>query len=148
VAAVVYFVGGIGLDFDRSLLIVFDALLIVVLGLVVYGISARRPGAGAGAMDVIRLVAVVAAIVLDLLVLVSMLVRIGEFGFTPNRVAALGLNILLLVNLAGTAWLTLRQLAGKTGTVRLERWQTGYLPIFGAWAVLVVLALPPIFGFA
>ncbi len=148
VAAIVYLVGGIGLDFDRSLLTVFDVLMTVVLGLVVYGISARRPGAGPGAMDVIRLVAVVAAILLDILVLVSMFARVGEFGFTPNRVAALGLNVLLLVNLAGTAWLTVRQLAGRTGTVRLERWQTGYLPIFGVWAVLVVLALPPIFGFA
>ena len=32
--------------------------------------------------------------------------------------------------------------------VRLERWQTGYLPVFAAWVVLVVLALPPVFGFA
>jgi hypothetical protein len=148
VAAVVYLVGGIGLDFDRNLLTVFDVLLIVVLGLVVYGISARPSGAQTGPMDVIRLVAVVAAIVLDLLVLVSMLLRIGEFGFTPNRVAALGLNILLLVNLAGTAWLIVRQLMGRTDPARLERWQTGYLPVFGVWALLVVLALPPIFGFA
>jgi hypothetical protein len=148
VAAVVYLVGGIGLDFDRNLLTVFDVLLIVVLGLVVYGISARPSGAQTGPMDVIRLVAVVAAIVLDLLVLVSMLLRIGEFGFTPNRVAALGLNILLLVNLAGTAWLIVRQLMGRTDPARLERWQTGYLPVFGVWALLVVVALPPIFGFA
>jgi len=148
VATVVYFVGGIGLDFDRSLLTVFDVLMIVVLGLIVYGISARRAGAGPGAMDVIRLVAVVAAIVLDVLVLVSMFARVGEFGFTPNRVAALGLNILLLVNLAGTAWLIVRQVTGKTGPVRLERWQTGYLPVFGAWVLLVILALPAIFGFA
>ena len=115
-SAVGYLVAGIGRDFDRDLLTVFDVLLLVVLGLVVYGISARRPGAGAGAMDVIRLVAVVAAIVLDVLVLVSMFARVGEFGFTPNRVAALGLNILLLVNLAGTAWLIVRQVTGKSGT--------------------------------
>ena len=63
-------------------------------------------------MDVIRLVAVIAAIVLDILVLISMFARIGEFGFTANRVAALGINILLLVNLAGTAWLILRQVTG------------------------------------
>ena len=50
-------------------------------------------------MDAVRLVAVVAAIVLDILVLISMFTRVGEFGFTPNRVAALGLNLLLLVNL-------------------------------------------------
>jgi hypothetical protein len=148
VSAIGYLVAGVGREFDRDLLIVFDVLLTVVLGLVVYGISARRSGANAGAMDVIRLVAVVAAIVLDLLVLVSMFARVGEFGFTPNRVAALGLNLLLLVNLAGTAWLIVRQLTGKTGPLRLERWQTGYLPVFGAWVLLVVLALPPVFGFA
>ena len=148
VSAVGYLVAGIGLDFDRELLTVFDVLLIVVLGLIVYGISARRTGAGPGVMDVIRLVAVAAAVVLDVLVLVSMFMRIGEFGFTANRVAALGLNVLLLVNLAVTAWLILRLLIGRSTAVRQERWQTGYLPVFAAWVLLVVLALPPIFGFA
>jgi hypothetical protein len=32
--------------------------------------------------------------------------------------------------------------------VRLEQWQTGYLPVFAAWVALVVLAVPPLFGFA
>ncbi len=148
VSAVVYLAGGIGRDFDRDLLAVFDVLLVVVLGLIVYGISARSSGGGAGAMDVIRLIAVVAAIVLDVLVLISMFARIGEFGFTANRVAALGLNLVLLVNLAVTAWLILRLVTGRPTAARLERWQTGYLPVFAAWVVLVVLALPPVFGFA
>jgi hypothetical protein len=126
---------------------VFDVLLLVVLGLVVYSISAREASRGAGVMDVIRLVAVVAAIVLDILVLVSMLVRVGEFGFTPNRVAALGLNLVLLVNLLGTAWLLVRLLARRTQPVRLERWQTGYLPVFAAWLLVVILVVPPLFGF-
>ena len=148
VSAVVYTVGGIGREFDRDLLIVFDVLLLVVLGLIVYGISARDRSKQAGLADALRLVAVAAAIILDLLVLVSMFARIGEFGFTPNRVAALGLNILLLVNLAVAAWLIARLLAGKSPAIRLERWQTGYLPVFAGWVLLVVLALPPLFGFA
>ena len=92
--------------------------------------------------------AVVAAIILDALVLVSMLARVGEFGFTANRVAALGLNLILLVNLVVTAWLVARLLIRRSPAARLERWQTGYLPVFGAWVALVVLALPPVFGFA
>jgi hypothetical protein len=147
-AATVYAIAGVGRDFDRNLLTVFDVLLLVVLGLIVYGISARDSSKGAGLMDVVRLVAVVAAIVLDLLVLVSMLARVGEFGFTANRVAALGLNLILLVNLAGTAWFIVRLLSGKGSAVRLERWQTDYLPVFAAWVVVVLLILPPIFGFA
>lgn len=148
ISAVVYTVSGIGRDFDRDLLTVFDLLLLVVLGLVVYGISARETNRRARVMDVIRLVAVIAAIVLDVLVLISMFARVGELGLTPNRVAALGLNIILLVNLAVTAWLTGSLLAGRAQAVRLERWQTGYLPVFAAWVVLVVLSLPPLFAFA
>ena len=40
------------------------------------------------------------ALVLDLMVLVAMVARIGDLGFTPNRAATLGLNLVLLVNLA------------------------------------------------
>jgi hypothetical protein len=147
VAAVVYAVAGVGRDFDRDLLTVFDALLLVVLGLVLYGLSAREPSRPAGPMDVVRFAAIAAALVLDLLVLGSMLARIGEFGLTPNRVAALGLNLLLVGNLAGTAWRSVRGLAGRETADRLERWQTAYLPVFGIWAAVVVLVLPPLFGF-
>lgn len=147
-AAALYAIAGIGRDFDRDLLIVFDVLLIVVLGLVLYGLSARDPLRRAGMMDVIRLIAVVAALVLDALVLASMLARVGEFGFTPNRVAALGLNVLLVINLALAAWCSVRMFVSRSNAQRLERAQTVYLPVYGAWAALVVVALPPVFGFA
>ncbi len=42
-AAVVYAVTGLGDAFDRDLVSVFDALLVVVLALVLYGMSARDP---------------------------------------------------------------------------------------------------------
>lgn len=148
VSAGVYVVLGIGRDFDRELLAAFDALLLVVVGLLVYGISARREAGPAHVMDVIRLVAVAAAIVLDLIVLIAMLLRVGDLGFTPNRAAALGLNIVLLVNLAGAAWLLVRGIVARGGTGPLERWQTGYLPVLAAWVAAVVIVLPPLFGFA
>jgi hypothetical protein len=146
-AAVVYIVTMLGGAFDRELLGVFDALLVVVLGLVLYGISARDPSASPGWMDRIQLVAVVSALVLDVIVLTEMIARIGELGFTPNRTAALGLNILLLVSLAGTAWLSTRFLTGRGTFHRLEHWQTAYLPVFAIWAATVVVILPPLFDF-
>jgi hypothetical protein len=123
-------------------------LMVVVLGLVLYGLSAREPSQAPGWMDRIQLVAVVAALLLDGMVLASMVGRIGDLGWTPNRVAALGLNLVLLVNLAGSAWLSGRHLAGRAGIHRLERWQTSYLPVVAAWAVAVVVVLPPVFAFA
>jgi hypothetical protein len=146
--AVVYAVTGLGGAFDRELLGVFDALLVVVLGLVLYGMSARDPSLPPGWMDRIQLVAVVSALVLDAMVLGTMVVRIGELGFTPNRTVALGLNVVLLVNLAGAAWLSARFLTGRVTFHRLERWQTAYLPVFALWTAAVVVVLPPLFAFA
>jgi len=147
-AAIIYAATGFGGAFDRELLGVFDAVLVVVLGLVLYGISARDPAAEPGWMDRFQLLAIASALVLDLMVLGVMVARIGELGFTPNRTAALGLNVVLLVNLAGTAWLSARFLARRAGFHKLERWQTTYLPVFGAWAGLVVVVLPPLFSFS
>jgi hypothetical protein len=146
-AALVYAGTGLGGAFDRELLGLFDALMVVVLGLVLYGISAREPGQGPGWMDRIQLVAVLGALLLDVMVLASMAARIGDLGLTPNRVAALGLNLVLLVNLAVTACLSVRFLTRNGSIHRLERWQTAYLPAFALWAAVVVVVLPPAFGF-
>jgi hypothetical protein len=148
VAVVVYATGGIGRDFDRDLVTVFDLLMIVVFGLVLYALSARDRGRPAGILDVMWLVAIVAALILDLLVLVSMLTRVGEFGLTPNRVAALGLNLILVVNLVVTAWISIRMIAGRAAVHRLERWQTGFLPVFVVWVAVVVVVVPPLFDFS
>lgn len=148
VAAAAYVVAGVWRDFDRELLFGFDVLLLVVVALVVYGISARDTSRGRGVMDVIRLVAVAAAILLDVLILVSLFSRIGEYGLTANRVAVLGLNLILLVNLVITVWHLARLVSGRAPADRLERWQTGYLTVFAVWTLFVVLALPPLFGFA
>ncbi|MHA6796175.1 permease prefix domain 1-containing protein [Pseudonocardia bannensis] len=147
VAAATYAVSGVAGAFDRELLSVFDALLVVVLGLVLYAMSAREPSRPAGLMDRVQLLAVASALVLDVMVLGAMLARIGDLGLTPNRVAALGLNLVLLVNLAGAAWLSSRFLTGRIAFHRLERWQTSYLPIFALWAATVVAVLPPLFAF-
>jgi hypothetical protein len=148
VAAIVYAVTGLGGAFDRELLSVLDALLVVVLGLVLYGMSAREPSTTPGWMDRIQLVAVVSALVLDVMVLGAMVARIGDLGFTPNRTAALGLNLVLLVNLAGAAWLSARFLSGRARFQQLEHWQTTYLPVFAAWAATVVVVFPPVFSFS
>ena len=79
--------------------------------------------------------------------LMAMLTRIAEFGSSPNKIAALGLNLLLLVHLLRAAWLAVGFLRGRRSFASLERWQTRYLPVYGAWAAIVVVIFPPVFGF-
>ncbi|WP_131788011.1 permease prefix domain 1-containing protein [Protofrankia symbiont of Coriaria ruscifolia] len=135
-----------GIDVEREALILFDLLLVVVLGLLLYSISARDPLAPAGPFDRLQLALVVSALAIDVLVLLEITGRITEFGTTPNKAAALGENVLLLANLAWSAWLLLGLVRRRTPFAALERWQTGYLPVYAAWAWIVVLAFPPLFG--
>ena len=139
--------GGL-VDIDRNLLILMDAILVLVLCLLLYSISARDSLATPGLFDALQLALVVAALALDAVMLTAMLTRIAEFGYSPNKIAALGLNILLLVHLLRAAWLAVGFLRGRRPFAAVERWQTGYLPVYGAWATVVVLAFPPLFDFA
>ena len=134
-------------DPEREVLILFDLLLVVVVGLVLYSVSARDSAARPSLMDVVQLVLVVAALVIDILALGAILGRISEFGWTPNRTAGLGLNVVLLANLLYSAWLQYAFLRGRRPFVDLERWQTRYIPVYAAWAAMVVVAFPPLFGF-
>jgi hypothetical protein len=138
---------GRGVDIERDVLIGFNLLLVVVLGLLLYSVSARDPRSPPGVFDVVQVVLVVSALLTDALALWAIAGRITEFGFSPNRVAALGLNIILLVNLAWSAVLYTGFVRGQASFTRLERWQTDYLPVYAAWAAIVVVAFPPLFGF-
>ena len=134
-------------DIDRNLLILMDAILVLVLCLLLYSISARDPLAPPGLFDAVQLVLVLAALAVDAVMLSAMLTRIAEFGYSPNKMAALGLNLLLLVHLFRAAWLAVGFLRGRLPFAAVERWQTRYLPLYGAWATAVVVVFPPIFGF-
>jgi hypothetical protein len=136
-----------GINVEREALILFDLLLVVVLGLLLYSISARDPLAPRGLFDKLQLALVVSALIIDVLVLVEITGRITEFGTTPNKAAALGENVILLANLAWSAWLVLGFLRRRTPFAALERWQTGYLPVYAVWAWIVVLVFPPVFNY-
>jgi len=135
------------IDIERNVLIAFDLLLAVVLGLTLYSISARDANSPPGVFDVLQVVLLVSALLADAVALWAIAARISAFGFSPNRVAALGENVILLVNLAWSAVLYVRFLRGRGVFSHLERWQTDYLPVYAAWAAIVVIVFPPLFAY-
>jgi hypothetical protein len=141
-------VTGRAIDVKREILIAFDLLLVVVFGLLLYSISARDAEAPPGLLDWIQLTLVGAALVVDVLALWAIGTRISEFGFSPNRVAALGENIVLLANLSGSALLYAGFLRGRVPFSRLCDWQKFYLYVLAAWAAVVAFVFPLVFGFA
>lgn len=137
---------GRGIDIERNVLIAFDLLLVVVIGLLLYSVSARDPRSPPDAFDVMQVVLVVSALLADAIALWAIAARITEFGFSPNRIAALGENVILLGNLGWSAVLYVRFLSGRGSFAALERWQTHYIPVYVAWAAIVVILFPPMFG--
>jgi hypothetical protein len=135
-------------EVDRELLILMDAILVLVLALLLYSISARDALAPPALADWLQLVMVGVALAVDVVMLTAMLTRIAEFGTSPNKIAALGLNLLLLVHLAVSAWHSARFLRRRGAFARLEHWQTRYLPVYAGWAAVIVLVFPPLFAFA
>ena len=138
---------GRGIDIERDVLIAFDLLLVLVLALLLYSVSARDPQTPPDIFDVMQVVLVVSALLANAVALWAIAARITEFGFSPNRVAALGVNVILLVNLVWSAVLYIRFMRGRESFARLERWQTDYLPVFAIWAAIVVIVFPLVFDF-
>ena len=136
-----------GIDMDREVLIGFDLLLALVLGLLLYAVSARDPQAAPGPFDIVLVVLVASALLADAVALAAIAGRISEFGFSPNRLAALGENLVLLVNLAWSLWLYGRFVGGRGPFAAVEGWQTTYLPVYAVWAAVVVVVFPPLFGY-
>ena len=135
-------------DLDRDILIAFDVMLALVLGLLLFSVSAGDSPDRPGLFDALQMLLVVAAILADIMALAAITGRISEFGFSPNRTAALGGNLVLLGNLAWSAWLYGRFLWGRGPFSALVQWQINYLPIFAVWAVVVVIVFPMLFGFS
>jgi hypothetical protein len=140
---------GRAVDIERNMLIPFNALLVIVLALLLYSLSARDPMAPPNLFDVMQVVLVMSALVADTLALWNIASRITHFGLSPNRVAVLGMNVILLVNLAWSAVLYIRFLRKRDASLAtLERWQTRYLPVYAVWAAIVVIVFPPLFRYA
>ena len=137
---------GRGVTANREVLIGFDVLLAVVVGLLLYAVVSREPDAPPGWFDRLQLLLVVSALLADLIALWAIGSRISEFGFSPNRIAALGENLILLVNLAWSALLCGRFVFGRGEFRALERWQMRCLPLYAAWAALVAAIFPALFG--
>ena len=138
---------GSGIEVRREVLIGFDLLLALVLGMVLYAVSSRDPGAPPGLFDRLQLLLLLAALAADAAALAAIGARISEFGFSANKAAALGENLVLLVNLGWSAWLYVRFLRGRGSFSALERWQTAYLPVYAVWAGIVAVLFPPLFGY-
>lgn len=140
-------VTGHGIDVERGVLIAFDLLLVLVTGLVIYAASARDTDVPPDIFDRLQLLLIISAVIVDFLALAAIATRIAEYGVSPNKLAALAENLILLVNLLGAAWIYLQFIGRQLRFTAMVQWQTAFLPIYAGWATVVVVVFPLVFGF-
>lgn len=132
---------------DRDFLIAFNVLLLVVLGLCIFSISERGPGDSSGTMDWMNIGLVAVTLAIDAIALVAILSRVSTYGFSPNRIAVLGANLLVFVHLTGIFYHYIRFTVRKQSFKNLENWIAGYLPAYAAWSLAVMAGFPLAFRF-
>jgi hypothetical protein len=72
--------------------------------------------------------------------------RLGEYGLTPNRLAVLVSNILVLINLV-LIMTDLFRINFKMKEFKIvEMTASKFLPVYLIWVVVVIFVFPAIFG--
>jgi len=132
---------------ERNFLIGFDFMLLLVLGIVFYIISTREGAKKPQIYDWISLFLIIVAMIIDIVALSAIVFRLNSYGVSPNKLAALGENVLVFINLLGMAILFVQFFRRKISFVLLEKWQTRLLPVYALWLGFVGLIFPLIFSF-
>lgn len=131
---------------DRDFLLSFNFILVAALAVTVFSITERGEGSGRQAGDYVNAALIALSIAVDCIALFSILFRLASYGITPNRVAVLGMNLAVLANLFLVLVSYVRFLAGGSDVSPVQKAVTGYLPVYGAWACVVVFLFPIIFS--
>ncbi len=132
---------------DRNFLIIFNALLIGVMAIILFSVTAATKNANEK-WNLLFLFGLSAlTIILNGLALSAIAFRLVEFGVTPNRIAVLGANLLIFINLVLVAHKLFLILRGKSEVQKVENIIALFIPIYGIWTALVTFLFPLLFNF-
>ncbi|MDX5478867.1 MAG: hypothetical protein LPJ98_10460, partial [Cyclobacteriaceae bacterium] len=132
---------------DREFLLLFNLLLIGVMALIFFAVaeSVQKVKTNFG-IWVLLLLSIV-TIIVNGIALSAIIFRISEWGFTPNRLAVLGSNILILIHLLMVTSILFKTVQQKSDVSNVGTVIAKYIPIYFIWTVVVVFIFPLIFGF-
>jgi len=132
---------------DRNFLIIFNALLIGVMAIILFSVTAATKNVNEK-WNIFFLFGLSAlTIILNGLALSAIAFRLVEFGITPNRIAVLGANLLIFINLILVAHKLFLILKGKSEVQKVENVIALFIPIYGIWTALVTFLFPLLFNF-
>jgi hypothetical protein len=130
---------------DRDFLLAFNGILLAVLAVTIFSITESGTDEKKTISDYINFALIVLALIIDSVALSAIVFRLSSYGITPNRLAVLGVNILIWANLIWIMFPYMRFLQNKTGPTTVQDSVTKYLPIYALWAAFVAFTFPVIF---
>jgi hypothetical protein len=143
---VALFLSGKDLFKDRDFLIIFNLMLLGVMAVVIFSVSESALNRKQKFNEMILFILSIVSVLIDLFALSAIFYRLGTFGISPNRLAVLASNILILGNLILIIIKLYKVNFRKSELKEVGQTISWYLPVYGFWALLVVFGFPLIFG--
>jgi hypothetical protein len=132
---------------DRGFLLIFNLLLIGVMALIFFSVAGSTANKNNKTETwILFLLAIITATV-NLVALSAIIYRISEWGITPNRIAVLGANILILIHLLMVTVKLSNTIQTSRAISAVGMTIVKYIPVYFIWIFLIVFVLPLIFGF-
>jgi len=132
---------------DREFLLIFNALLIGVMAIIFFSIAETSKNADSKIGTVLLLGLSIVTVIVNGIALSAILFRISEWGLTPNRLAILGGNVLILTNLLIVTYRLFKTVKDKNEIDKVENSIASFLPIYCLWTIFVTFIVPVLFNF-
>ncbi len=132
---------------DRDVLVVFNLLLVCVMAIVLFSVAEKSKHPYGKIGTYLLLALTLATVIVNIIALSAIVYRLSEWGITPNRLAVLGSNLLMLANLLWLNYKLFKTIYNSNEFDRMGDSIAVFLPIYGLWAGIVTFLFPFIFSF-
>jgi hypothetical protein len=132
---------------DREFLLIFNALLIGVMTIIFFSVAESSKGESNRTQAIILFLLSAVTVIVNGIALSAILFRISEWGITPNRLAVLGGNILILLNLLLVTVRLFKVLKKRADITEAGQAIALFLPFYTLWAAIVTFLFPFLFDF-
>jgi hypothetical protein len=130
---------------DRNFLLIFNIMLLGVMAIIVFSVSGTSITRKQKFNELVLFILSIVTLIVNLIALSAIFYRLSEYGLTPNRLAILGSNILIFINLILITIDLFKINFKKSELETVEVTISKYLPVYVVWVLFVIFAFPVIF---
>jgi len=131
---------------NRDMLIIFNLMLLGVMGIIVFSVSETSLNKKQRFNEIILFILSIVTLIIDMVALSAIFYRLNAYGITPNRLAVLGSNLLIFVNLVLIMIDLYNVNFRKADIGKVELTISKYLPFYAIFTFIIVFLFPLIFG--